>query len=129
MITDVVSRTDCPDRPAAVWDALLRAARFDPDTRTCRLEHADLVVRSLSPGVGLRGSARWGDVTYRVTVYLVPHRSGTRLLVLATVDLRATTARLGQRRSSRRLVGRDLREWMQATRVESEGRADLGRTA
>ena len=129
MTTDIISRADCAGDPSTVWRALLRAAHVDPGGRTGTLPHADLRVRSLSPGVGLRGRARWGDVRYRVTAYLVPHDERTRLLLVAAVDLASAPSRAAVLRNSRRLATQDLRELSVATAAEAERSVELRESA
>ena len=129
MTTDIIIGTDGVGNPLTVWHAFLRAAGYDPGRRTCELRHAELVVRSLSPGVGVRGKARWGDVRYRVTVYVLPNGDSTRLLLVGTVDLRSLPARAAALRYSRRLATLDLREVAAATVAELGLAADLARSA
>ena len=129
MTTDIIIGTDCVGNPLTVWHAFLRAARYDAGRRTCELRHAELAVRSLSPGVGVRGKARWGEVRYRVTVYLLPNGDSTRLLLVGTVDLRSMPARAAALRYSRRLATRDLREVVAATVAELGRDAALERSA
>ncbi|GEK23433.1 hypothetical protein [Cellulomonas xylanilytica] len=108
MTTDIVTSADCPGAPDAVWLSLVAPGRYDESRRTLALDHADVRLRSLTPGLGVRGTARWLGVPYRVNAYLVPVETGTRLLVTAR-DKGTTPVPSWRRRLSRRLAGRDLR--------------------
>jgi hypothetical protein len=112
---DIVSRIDCPGPPAAVWRALLGAAQFDEQRRTLTLPNSTVKVRSRTPGLGVRGRARWADVTYRVTAYLIPHPDGTRLVLTGAVDHASADMSSFKRLQARRLAARDLRDLTHAT--------------
>jgi hypothetical protein len=114
VVADIVSGVDCPARPAAVWDALLSTLRYDPAQRTCTIGHARVAVRWVSPGVGIRGMASWGQATYRINIYVLPQdEHSTRLLVVGLLDLRSQLRR-AKLRHSHRLAHRDLRELTRA---------------
>jgi hypothetical protein len=122
---DIVSRTDCAGPPAAVWQALLDTGHLDQDARTLTLRNAVVKVRSQAPGLGLRGRARWAEVTYRITAFLLPHRGGTRLVLTGVVAHAPAGTTALRMRQSRRLAARDLRELGQA--VGESSRAEAGR--
>jgi hypothetical protein len=110
VIADIVSGVDCPARPAAVWDSLLSAMRYDPAQRTCTIGQTRMAVRWVSPRVGIRGMASWGQATYRINIYVLPQdEHSTRLLVVGLLDLRSQLRR-AKLRHSHRLAHRDLRE-------------------
>ncbi|MBO3085460.1 hypothetical protein [Cellulomonas fengjieae] len=92
MTKDIVSRTDCAAAPPyVVWRALLAAAQF-----------------------GLRGRARWADITYRATAHLIPHRDSTRLVLTGAPDRVPACASSLRQLHARRQAKRDLHHLAQA---------------
>ncbi|GEK22612.1 hypothetical protein [Cellulomonas xylanilytica] len=63
------------------WQALAAAARED-GTGAWHFEHADVVLDPvITPGEAAGGSARWGEVDFRVAVHLVPRGDGGSLVL------------------------------------------------
>ena len=126
MTKDIVIRTDCPGPPSDVWRALVEAARFDEQGRTLTLPNATVKVRSQAPGLGLRGRARWAEVAYRVTAFLIPDENGTRLVLTGAVAHAPAGTTALRMRQSRRRAARDLRGLAQATSENARAQASRG---
>ena len=129
MTKDILTRIDYAGPPPAVWRALLDAARFDEDKRTLTLQNATVKARSHAPGLGLRGRARWAEVTYRITAYLIPHHGGTRLVLTGAVAHAPAGSSAFRIRQSHRLAARDLRELARDTLAEARAKAPGAKAA